>query len=209
MIRINLLGRVRPKVKRRVAIGGALQVFMLLAALALPVAWMVVRYSLIQSEISRLNEEIRQKESEKRQMAQLEREIAEFENKRRLLEGRIAVIETLKRNQSGPVKMLDTVGDTVSMVDTLWLTSMEEKAGGEIEFKGQANTVNAVADFIMRLNQSGYFRSVELKESVQKAQQEGTVNFEFTLTAVFSLPPPPAAEGAGAPAAGTAPAGSS
>ena len=189
MIRINLLGRARPRVKRRVPIGGALQVFMLLAALALPVAWMVVRYSLIQSEITRLNEEIRQKESEKRQMAQLEREIAEFENKRRLLEGRIAVIETLKRNQSGPVKMLDAVGDTVSMVDTLWLTSMEEKAGGEIEFKGQANTVNAVADFIMRLNQSGYFRSVELKESVQKAQQDGIVNFEFTLTAVFALPP--------------------
>ena len=145
----------------------------------------------IQRDIARLQDEIRQKEAEKRQMAQLEREIAEFEAKQRLLQGRIQVIEDLKRNQSGPVRMLEVVGDTVSLVDTLWLTNMEEKTPGEIEFKGQAGTVNALADFIMHLNRSGYFKNVELKESVQKVS-EGVANFEFTLTATFALPPEPA-----------------
>ena len=52
---------------------------------------------------------------------------------------------------------------------------------------------NAVADFITNLSQSGVFSNVELQESVQRPDNEGSISFEFTLTAEFALPVPPEA----------------
>jgi len=196
MIRINLLGRPRPKVKRRVAIAGTLQLLLFAVPVLLAVGVLVVQYVFIKGDINELQVKIEQKESEKRTMAQLEKEIKEYEEEQRRLQGRLDVIEGLKRNQAGPVRLLEAVGNTVSLTETLWLTSMEEQAD-TIQFKGLAGSVEAVANFITNLNRSGYFQNVEIKESVQK-EKEGVVNFEFTLTAKFVLPAPPAAP----PAAG-------
>ena len=196
MIRINLLGRPRPKVKRRVAIAGTLQLLLFAVPVLLAVGVLVVQYVFIKGDINELQVKIEQKESEKRTMAQLEKEIKEYEEEQRRLQGRLDVIEGLKRNQAGPVRLLEAVGNTVSLTETLWLTSMEEQAD-TIQFKGLAGSVEAVANFITNLNRSGYFQDVEIKESVQK-EKEGVVNFEFTLTAKFVLPAPPAAP----PAAG-------
>src|SRR3990172_3287355 len=196
MIRINLLGRPRPNVKRRVAIAGTLQLLLFAVPILLAVGVLVVQYVFIKGDINELQVKIEQKESEKRTMAQLEKEIKEYEEEQRRLQGRLDVIEGLKRNQAGPVRLLEAVGNTVSLTETLWLTSMEEQAD-TIQFKGLAGSVEAVANFITNLNRSGYFQNVEIKESVQK-EKEGVVNFEFTLTAKFVLPAPPAAP----PAAG-------
>src|SRR3990167_5036209 len=190
MIRINLLGRPRPKVKRRVAIAGTLQLVLFAVPVLVAVAVLVVQYVFIKGDINALQQQIEQKESEKRTMAQLEKEIKEYEEEQRRLQGRLDVIENLKRNQAGPVRLLEAVGNTVSLTETLWLTSMEEQAD-TIQFKGLAGSVEAVANFITNLNRSGYFQNVEIKESVQK-EKEGVANFEFPLPANFVLPPPPA-----------------
>jgi len=197
MIRINLLGRPRPKVKRRVALAGTLQLVLFVVPVLVAVVVLVLQLVLIKSDIAKLQTDIEQKESEKRTMAQLEKEIKEYEEEQRRLQGRLDVIENLKRNQAGPVRLLEAVGNTVSLTETLWLTNMDEQADSTIQFKGVAASVDAVANFITNLNRSGYFQNVEMKESVQK-EKEGLVNFEFTLTARFVLPAPPAAP----PAAG-------
>ena len=197
MIRINLLGRPRPKVKRRVAIAGTLQLLLFAVPVLLAVGVLVVQYVFIKGDINELQVKIEQKESEKRTMAQLEKEIKEYEEEQRRLQGRLDVIENLKRNQAGPVRLLEAVGNTVSLTETLWLTNMDEQADNTIQFKGVAASVDAVANFITNLNRSGYFQNVEIKESIQK-EKEGMANFEFTLTAKFVLPAPPAAP----PAAG-------
>lgn len=191
MIRINLLGRPRPKVKRRVALAGTLQLVLFVVPVLVAVVVLVLQLILIKSDISDLQAKIAEKESEKRTMAQLEKEIKEYEEEQRRLQGRLDVIENLKRNQAGPVRLLEAVGNTVSLTETLWLTNMDEQADSTIQFKGVAASVDAVANFITNLNRSGYFQNVEMKESVQK-EKEGLVNFEFTLTARFMLPAPPA-----------------
>ena len=197
MIRINLLGRPRPKVKRRVAIAGTLQLVLFAVPVLVAVGVLVVQFVFIKGDIGALQQQIEQKESEKRTMAQLEKEIKEYEEEQRRLQGRLDVIENLKRNQAGPVRLLEAVGNTVSLTETLWLTNMDEQADNTIQFKGVAASVDAVANFITNLNRSGYFQNVEIKESIQK-EKEGMANFEFTLTAKFVLPAPPAAP----PAAG-------
>jgi Tfp pilus assembly protein PilN len=188
MIRINLLGRPRPKVKRQVAIAGRLQLILFVIPVSLAILVLTIHHSMIKGDIEDLNQQIAEKNREKQQMAQLQQEIQAFETDQSLLRGRIEVIEELKRNQAGPVRMLEAIGNTVSITETLWLTSMGEQAGGKIEFKGLAGSMSAVADFITNLSQSGVFSNVELQESVQRPDSEGSISFEFTLTADFALP---------------------
>ena len=190
MIRINLLGRPRPKVKRQVAIAGRLQLILFVIPVSLAILVLTIHHSMIKGDIEDLNQKIAEKNREKQQMAQLQQEIQAFETDQSLLRGRIEVIEELKRNQAGPVRMLEAIGNTVSITETLWLTSLGEQAGGKIEFKGLAGSMNAVADFITNLSQSGVFSNVELQESVQRPDSEGSISFEFTLTADFALPAP-------------------
>lgn len=202
MIRINLLGRPRPRVKRRVAIPGGLQLVLFAIPVGLAIIALIVHYSLIQRDIERLREEIQQKESEKRTLAQLEQEINQYEQEQRRLQARLDVIETLKRNQVGPVRLLQAVGDTVSLTDTVWLTQMEDRGESGIQFRGRAGSMNAVANFITNLNRSGVFQDVEIEESVERPGEEGTANFEFTLSAKFMLPAAPPAGQTTQPAAG-------
>jgi len=193
MIKINLLGRERPKVKRRVAITGALQLALFVVPVALALVALAGHWFILKGDIARLDQDIKTKQAEKAQMAQLEKEIKDFEARQAVVDARIKVIEDLKLNQAGPVKLLESIGETVSLTAQLWLTSMEEKGPNIIEFKGQAASIEAVANFMTNLRRSGYFENVEMKESAQKMQrQEGTSNFEFTLSAKFSLPAPPA-----------------
>jgi len=210
MIRINLaVERARPKVKRRVAVGGAVFLIFVLIAIVAGVGVLAVHGYMIGQTIEGLRNEKATLEAQRAELAKVEAEIKEFEAKKALLEGRIKVIETLKANQTGPVRMLEAIGDTVSVTETLWLTNMTERAGGEIEMKGNAGSVEAVATFITNLNRSNYFKNVEIKETVQKqargAEAGAPINFEFTLTVKFALPEAAAATPA-APAAPTTPA---
>lgn len=206
MIRINLATeRARPKVKRRVAVGGAVFLVFVLIAIVAGVGVLAVHGYMIGQTIERLQTEKASLEAQRAELAKVETEIKAFEEKKSLLEGRIKVIETLKTNQTGPVRMLEAIGDTVTITETLWLTNMTEKAGGEIEMKGMAGSVEAVATFITNLNRSSYFKNVEIKETVQRqargAEAGAPMNFEFTLSATFALPQ-------AAPAAPAAPAAS-
>ncbi|MFQ5777219.1 MAG: PilN domain-containing protein [Terriglobia bacterium] len=201
MIRINLLGRPRPKVKRRVAITGTLQLILLVIPLSVAILWFAFHMYLLDQEVVTLNDQVRQKEIEKAQLSQLQKEVQDYEKDQARYEGQISVINGLRGGQQGPRQLLEVVGDTVSLTDALWLTSLIQKSPNEIEFKGLARSVNAVADFMTNLDRSPYFEKVEIKEAKQQPPRDGVTNFEFTLTARFTLPAP-SQEESGAAAAG-------
>ena len=99
--------------------------------------------------------------------------------------------------------------NTVSRTDTLWLVSVDRKGDG-LTINGAAGSINAVANYITQLRRSGYFQSVEIKESHQDDSNKTVQIFLFSLTAQFGLPQSagaaPAAAGNAAPAANTPPA---
>lgn len=208
MIRINLLGRARPKVKRRVPVTGLAQFVLLLASFGVAFVWLTVQFYQIDREIKDLDQQITRLESERKRLSQLEAQVNQFDQRQQLLQGRIDVITNLRNSQQGPSRLLATVGDTISLTDSVWLTSMEEKSPNEIEFKGMAATVEAVANFITNLRRSGFFENIEMKESVQQTGQNARGAYEFTVTARFLLPAAgsPTDEQGAAPAAASAPA---
>jgi Tfp pilus assembly protein PilN len=212
MIRINLLGRTRPKATRQaVPIEATLQYVFLIVALVACIGVLYGHYLLMDRENTAVLAHIQKQTGEKARLEQLKQQVDSFEKQKTVLQQRIAVIDQLQRNRTGGQELMDAVANTVSRTDTLWLTSVDRK-GDTLTIIGAAGSINSIANYITQLKRSGYFQQVEIKESHQDANSKTVEVFIFTLTAQFGLPESaggatPSGQGAGtAPATGTPPA---
>ncbi len=191
MIRINLLGRARPKAARRaVPLEATLQVVFLLGALVMAGLVLVLHYWSLGRDVQNINRNIAIQQREKDRLATLKQQVEAFEVQKRLLQQRIDVIETLRRNQAGPVQLLDSLGGTVNRTELLWLTQVKQ-TGNQLTIEGMAGSNLAVANFITNLKRSGYFQNVEIKESKQDERRPNVTAFIFSVTCEF-VPPRPA-----------------
>ena len=203
MIRINLLGRTRPKATRTaVPIEATLQYVLLAIALVASVGILWGHYLLMDRENKTVLAHIQRQTGEKARLEQLKGQVETFEKQKTVLQQRISVIEQLQRNRTGGQELLDAIANTVSRTDTLWLTSVERK-GDSLTINGSAGSINAVANYVTQLKHSGYFQQVEIKESHQDESNKTVEIFLFSLTAQFGLPQ----SGSPAPAAIPQPAG--
>jgi Tfp pilus assembly protein PilN len=205
MIRINLLGRARPKATRTaVPIEATLQYVLLAIALVVSIGILYGHYLLMDRENTQVLAHVQKQMGEKARLEQLKQQVENFEKQKAVLQQRIGVIEQLQRNRTGGQELLEAIANTVSRTDTLWLTSVDLK-GDALTIVGSAGSINAVANYITQLKRSGYFQQVEIKESHQDDTNRAVEIFSFTLTAVFGLPPQGAPAGATAPSAASAP----
>ena len=214
MIRINLLGRTRPKAARSaVPLEATLQLVFLAVALILGFGLLYIHYWQMDKEDKQLLAHIQKQMGEKARLEQIKQQVDNFEKQKAILQQRISVIEELQRNRTGGQELLAAIANIVSRTDTLWLTSVDRKAN-TLTINGSAGSINAVANFITQLKRSGYFQQVEIKESHQDESNKAVQIFLFSLTAQFALPGSPGApasttnsSAAGAPAPQKRPAG--
>lgn len=201
MIRINLLGRARPKAARQaVPLEATLQIVFF--ALSLVVAGGILYYDWhsMQSQSAEVQGQIQRLNGEKARLEQLKAQVDGAEKQRVVLQQRINIIEELQRNRTGGQELLDALANTVSRSDTVWLVSMSRK-GNALTLVGSAGSINAVANFITQLKRSGYFDEIEIKDSTQDPAVTAVQMFNFTLTAQFALPQAtPGAQPASTPA---------
>ena len=133
----------------------------------------------------------------KAEVAKLQLEKAkkdELERKRKSFQDQVNLIERLKAEQGGPVRMLDEIQK--ALPDFVWLTKMDQ-AGATLKIAGEASNNNAVADFLSNLQRAGdgcdpgsdegklkcWFPEANLdgyRESPVGSQQ--VVQFNFTTT---------------------------
>jgi type IV pilus assembly protein PilN len=210
MIRINLLGRQRPKAQRQtVPIEATLQYVLLAIALVVSLGALWGHYILLSGENTKVVAHIEKQTGEKARLEQLKQQVDNFEKQRVILQQKIGVIEGLQRNRTGGQELLEAIANTVSRTDTLWLVSVERK-GDALTINGAAGSLNAVANYITQLRRSGYFQSVEIKESHQDESNKTVQIFLFSLTAQFGLPQSagaaPAMNSTAVPASNTPPA---
>jgi len=198
MITINLIaeaqrGKSREKAAPRIQGTGALGQNVLMVGVAILAALVVGwRWYGLSSEHSRLTSEIARAEAEKQRLQAIIKKGEEYKAKKDLLQRKIALVSQLKRNQSGPVHLLDEISK--QLPDFLWLDSMNESAWN-VQIQGKATTYNAVSNFYNNLTGSRYFQNVVLGP-ISSIPQGVT----FSLTCHF-IPQPTS----GAEAAATAP----
>lgn len=206
MIRINLLGQVRPKAARRpVDTGGALPALFIGAGLILGVLVLGFLYYSWQRQLTAENNKITQLKAQKADLESVKQQVEAFEKQKAVLVQRVRTIEQLQRDRTGGQDLLDMVANTVSRTENLWLTTMVRK-GSNLSIEGSSASVNAVANFITALKRSGYFQKVEIKETKQDDKNTALQTFNFQLSAEItppavapSVPTPPKAAPAAAP----------
>lgn len=188
MIRINLLGRARPKASRQaVPLESTLQLVLLVLCLSFAFGVLWFHWWQMSKDLQVEKDGIRAQQSEKARLEDLKRQVEAFGQQKSVLQQRIAVIEELQRNRTGGQELLEMVANTVVRTEQLWLTSLTRKGNG-LEIEGSAGSINAVANFITQLKRSGYFQRVEIKESKQDEKNTAVQTFGFVLTAEFALP---------------------
>jgi type IV pilus assembly protein PilN len=205
MIRVNLLAADRPTQKSKKSSSaspslpsapGTVQLYLFLVVfVGGALAACTFGYFYITGQISKVNKEIVEKQDRLAKLQQIKKQVDEFQAKKKMLEDKIALIERLKADQSGPVHLLDELSK--ALPDFVWLTEMSQ-TGNTLAIKGNTNSITSVADFITNLQRSGWFQ-VELRSTVE---QQGLVQFE--LAATFTDPTAAAKQAAAAAAAAAA-----
>jgi Tfp pilus assembly protein PilN len=94
---------------------------------------------------------------------------------------RVDVIDQLRVNQAGPVNLLAMLGETVNNTEAVWLSKMDD-SGPSVDLEGTALSTDAVANLIANLQKTGFFKTVEIKETFQDDAIKDMQAFQFTLT---------------------------
>lgn len=200
-MRINLLAPERATKKKTsgpaLPSAGALQSYLLLALFAGGAAVVCAGLWWFQSnKLKDLDTRIAADQKRQRDLQAIKQQVDAFQQKKAVLENKVAVIEMLRTAQKSPVHMLDEVSK--ALPDYVWLSQMDETTGA-VRFGGESNSLAAVADFISALQTSGWFPQVEL---VTTQEKNALVN--FTLQGNFVDPEVEAKRKAAAEAAAAA-----
>ena len=187
MIRINLLAVERDRTKRRAGIEIGQQVTIgcavILLGTVVGIGW---QFWALRGDALELTQDLAAADQEIQRLAPVLERVREFDERRVELARRVQLIEQLRVGQSGPVRMLDEVSE--SMPDGLWLTELRQEAN-LIVVQGRATTLTSLSDFVANLELSGYFPPpVEIIDSQLEDTTQGEV-VRFELQASFVIPP--------------------
>ena len=208
MIRINLLATERRAAAGKVASSPGIQAgqkMMVIGSLILVLAVVGIgwRYWAINQEKAQIARAIETQKREEARLQEILKQVQEFENRRKVLEGRLALIDELRKGQSAPVHMIDQISK--ALPDMTWLTGMQQ-TGYTMQIQGTCLSLTSLSDFIGNLEASRYFiRPVEIIEThVDPAAKDGPELILFTIRGTFQMagvesvaPPPPGAKGRG------------
>ncbi|MBI1940042.1 MAG: PilN domain-containing protein [Acidobacteria bacterium] len=195
MIRINLLGVARP-VAARVAgppPTAAKQAIMFVGSLVVALVIVGAFYWIWNNEVKRLTTERDEQKREAERLAQIRAEVQRYNQQRQQLEQRINTIQMLQNTRVGPADFMTALGNTVNRVNELYLLAVNPEGGNRIALRGQANSVQAIANFITELKRSDRFQDVQLRQYFQD-DDDSRRSFKFNIDMVYKLPQAPAPE---------------
>ena len=205
MIRVNLLGTKEPS-------GGAVLepgfgggessdkkgILAGIAILGLAVGAVGVQWLAATRTINRLDQEINELTQEKARLAPIIAQVEDYQAKLAELEEKERLIERLKTERQGPVRMLEAL--SAELPDFVWLTELTQRAG-TVTIDGMAASLVSVADYIRRLEDNEWFQDVELVDaSVNTRQEQEFTEFQLRTQLVSPSRPEGQADSAGAPA---------
>ena len=189
MIRINLLAAERTQAKKKLTFqkGQKLTVgcSLILVAAALLIGW---RYWSLGQQSTQLDKDITSAQQERTRLQSVLQKVQDFEQRKAQLSQRVVLIEDLRKQQKGPVHMLDEISK--GLPPMVWLTEVRQIAGGDVVIDGSSTTQTGVSDFVTNLELSGYFKkSIDIvnTRTVALPQPPGEL-VSFTLRAQFLTP---------------------
>lgn len=115
-----------------------------------------------------------------RELADVKAKFMERQNQASIYQRRVDVIKQLHDGQTGPVNLMAMMGETINNTEAVWLSKMDDQ-GTSVNLEGTALSTDAVANLIANLQKTGFFKTVEIKETFQDDQFKEMQAFQFTL----------------------------
>jgi Tfp pilus assembly protein PilN len=120
-------------------------------------------------------------EQKNRELSDVKARFLERQTQANNYKRRVDVIDSLRAGQAGPVNLLAMLGETVNGTEAVWLSKMDDQ-GTSVNLEGTALSTDAVANLIANLQKTGFFKTVEIKETFQDDAIKDMQAFQFTLT---------------------------
>jgi Tfp pilus assembly protein PilN len=114
--------------------------------------------------------------------------VQQFEQQKAQLQQRVVLIEQLRKEQKGPVHMLDEISRALPPM--LWLTELKQ-TDEAVVIDGRSTAVTNLTDFVANLESSGYFKkSIDIvSEGTEPATSGGSTDLiKFSIKATFQQP---------------------
>jgi len=192
MIKVNLLpeqARRKTAKKKRAKVKFEFPLAWILGGLATIIAvciGLAIVHLSLQKKVKAIESEIAMVES---QIASLKIDIGKVDQAKRVknqLIQKLEVIDSLKRQQSGPVRLLDELAACIP--PKLWLQEMTED-GASIQVKGNAMEDTSISQFMNNMNKNAYFTNVELSaaETSGKTKIPGFTSKDAPLLKDFQI----------------------
>ncbi|HTG00502.1 MAG TPA: PilN domain-containing protein [Nitrospirota bacterium] len=175
MIKINLLPTKKKPPKKVMDLQKQALLAVLVLILIGIVLWYVVNKQ--KNQIAALEKEKVSSEAKLREQDNTLKEVKNVEEERRKVSEKIDVIERLKKNQSGPVRLLDEISKALPL--GVNLSSLTE-SNNNINLDGEAFTNEDVVRFVDNLKASRLLTNVMLLETSQ-IRHEGLDMYKYKI----------------------------
>ena len=144
-------------------------------------------------ELSQRQEIVAQRTAEAEKLEAIIKEVDDYQKRKDSLQQRIDLINQLKQNQKGPVRMMDQISR--NLPDLVWLDSMNV-SGGKITISGRGLNPNAIALFIENIKNDTFFEEPQVNSLTQVSTNP--VVYGFDMNFGFTYQPKGATPAAGA-----------
>jgi type IV pilus assembly protein PilN len=189
LIRINLLTEARAAAAKKkgpaLPTGAKLNNLLLIGGVVLGLLYIGVMALVLTNHRRRLDEEIGKAKEEVARLKSIIDEVKGYEDKKKSLEEKIALINNLKTNQKGPVRLMDEISK--ALPDLVWLSDLSIQ-GDQLTLKGKTLSPNAVATYLENLKKSPYFAEPVFKNLGRETGPQGIYSWEMTVTFTHGKP---------------------
>lgn len=166
MIKINLL----PVREERRRMGAKQEQMFFALIMVLVIIGVYYWHSSTNRKIRNLKTQITQVDQEITRLSKIVKQVEKFKNDKKVLEGKIAVIDELKTHRQVQVHYMDELNK--ALPDQVWLTYYQQKGQGLV-LRGKSLSTDDIADFMRKLEASAYFDDIRLDQTSQKEQKIG------------------------------------
>jgi len=161
MIKINLL----PVREERRRMGARQEQTLFLFVMILVLIGVFYWHSSTSRKIKDLRLQITQTEQENQRMSKIVKKVEKFKADKKILEGKIAVIDKLKTFRQVQVHYMDEINK--ALPGQVWLGYYQQR-GEALVLRGRSLSTDDVAQFMRRLEASGYFDEIQLDQTSQR-----------------------------------------
>ena len=175
MIKINLLPTKKKPPKKVIDLQQQLLLSLLLIVLVVMGMWFF--WNRQANKIAALEKAKTTAEERMREQENVLKEVKNVEEERRKYTEKIGIIQQLKKNQEGPVRLLDEISNALPLgVNVASLTA----SSNNINIEGEAFTNDDIVRFVDNLKASRLLSDVTLLETSQ-AKREGIDVYKYKL----------------------------